>query len=314
MTDTNTRDLQGLYVTSEVETRTGVPATTLRQWERRYGIPRPVRNASGYRLYSPLDLSRIEFMLRQLGEGITISRAAELAREHFGAAQPDEDLGGGAAAGHLHERASALTRALLQPDHARAGELLAQAHAQMPVELVLIGLLQPSLAEIGELWERGEITVAHEHQASAFIRARVAALMDLAGPGAGASSFGPTVVAACGPQEHHEIGLMMVATVLRRAGARVHYMGANTPLADLAVYARSVGAQAVLLSVNSHAALAALQAQLADLRDLGAPLYLGGSLLNHTPQLAAQLGGVYCGPDAVQAARQMVAQLSAPRS
>lgn len=311
MTDTNTRDVQGLYVTSEVELRTGVPATTLRQWERRYGIPRPVRNASGYRLYSPLDLSRIEFMLRQLDEGISISRAAELARDHFGDPQTEPGNEDGAASASLHERASALTRALLQPDHARAAELLAQAHAQMPVESVLVGLLQPSLAEIGELWERGEITIAHEHQASAFIRSRVAALMDLAGPG-GPGGFGPSVVAACGPLEQHEIGLMMVATLLRRAGARVHYMGANTPLADLAVYARSVGAQALLLTVNTAASLAALQAQLADLHGLDARLYLGGSVFNHAPPLAAQLGGVYCGPDAVQATRQMVAQLSAP--
>jgi MerR family regulatory protein len=34
-----------------VSRRTGIPAATLRTWERRYGFLRPVRSANGYRLY-----------------------------------------------------------------------------------------------------------------------------------------------------------------------------------------------------------------------------------------------------------------------
>ena len=37
-----------LFTAGEVEQRTGVPATTLRQWERRYGLPNPQRSAGGY--------------------------------------------------------------------------------------------------------------------------------------------------------------------------------------------------------------------------------------------------------------------------
>ena len=35
-----------LFTAAEAETRTGVPAATLRQWERRYGVPAPARSAS----------------------------------------------------------------------------------------------------------------------------------------------------------------------------------------------------------------------------------------------------------------------------
>ena len=299
MPETNTSQDVGLYTTSEVEARTGVPATTLRQWERRYGTPRPERSASGYRLYSQQDLLHIEYMLSQLRGGVTISRAATLARERF----VDE------APGHARTPLLAeLRRALLAPDHARAAELLGQAHAEMPVEAVLTEVIAPVLRDIGAMWERGEITVAHEHQASAFLRGRVLALLEAAGQG----DYGPAVLAACAPGEHHEIGLLMLAVVLRRSGVRVHYLGANTPLADLAEYARQVGGDAVLLSANSAEALAGLRAQRRALDGLRLAVFYGGAVFNARPELAAELGGHFAGDNAVGAARRIGAQLRRP--
>lgn len=306
MSDINISDATGLYTTSEVEQRTGVPATTLRQWERRYGIPHPVRNESGYRLYSAADLSRIDFLQARLSEGISISRAAQLCREHFGGAEQPEPPAPIPSDSNLQsELIGDLRRALLAPDHGRASDILSRALRHLTVEDVLMHIVQPALLDIGELWERGEITVAHEHQATSFLRGKIAGLLELAGN----DGWGPSVVAACGPSEQHELGLLMLAVVLRRAGLRVHYLGPNTPLGDLAVYARQVQAGGVLISVQTVEALHALRAQLGDLRDLGMPLYFGGAAFNARPDLAAQLGGTYLGADAVQSAQNLVARL-----
>ena len=67
-----------LFTAGEVEQRTGVPATTLRQWERRYGLPNPQRSAGGYRLYSQNDLTVIEFFKNKIAQGVSVSRAAQL--------------------------------------------------------------------------------------------------------------------------------------------------------------------------------------------------------------------------------------------
>lgn len=307
MSDTSISDATGLYTTSEVEQRTGVPATTLRQWERRYGMPRPTRNESGYRLYSSADLAQIEFLQARLSEGISISRAVQLCRDHFEAAPVASPTPASVPVeGGPDELATRLAHALLIPDHARAAEILADAHSRFSVEAVLMRVVQPALRDIGEMWERGEITVAHEHQASAFLRGRIAQLLDLAGPG---GAWGPTVVAACGPEELHEFGLLMLAVIVRRMGIHVHYLGPNTPLGDLAVYARQVKANALLVSVNMPEALEALRAQLGDLRDLGMPLYYGGAQFNLAPELALELGGEYLGPDAQAAANALLARL-----
>ncbi|MGY2893578.1 MerR family transcriptional regulator [Deinococcus sp. UYEF24] len=283
-----------LYTASEVESRTGVPATTLRQWERRYGFPSPSRTAGGYRMYSPFDLACIGFIQARQDEGIPVSRAVALAREHF-AEPPAPEL----------PVVAELVRALIRPDHREAGRLLGQAHASLSAEEIMMDVMRPAIVQIGQLWERGEITVAHEHQASAFLKVRLSQMLDAAGQ----NDLGPSVVAACGPGEHHEIGLMMLAVTLGRRGVQVHYLGSNTPLADMAVYARSVGAKALLLSLNTQDSLDQFRAQMGDFAGLHEPLYFGGQMFNLRPELAQELGGQSLGTSATEAADLLVALL-----
>lgn len=319
MKPTAGRSQTGMFTASEVEAQTGVPATTLRQWERRYGFPHPARNASGYRLYSPGDVAAIQYMQSQLQSGVPASRAAELTLHAMTAgagpaptpAAPDGALPDRAAPDQGRGRSGAqwsalLTQALIDSDTDRAAAVLSEAHAQIPVEVVMTDVISPTMIEIGARWERGEITVAHEHQATAFLRSRISGLMDVAGVQAG---FGPLVVAACAPQEQHELGLMMLTLALRRRGVRVAYLGANVPLGDLAVYARQREARAVLLALNGPWALEATLEHRRDLDGLNVPLFVGGALLNSQPHLARTLGGEYAGPDAPSAAQQIAARL-----
>ncbi|MFN8534298.1 MAG: MerR family transcriptional regulator [Dehalococcoidia bacterium] len=71
-----------LLTMGAVVKRTGVPADTIRAWERRYGVPRPERNASGRRLYSERDLDLIR-QLRQRDTGAAEMAAAMRPTEHL---------------------------------------------------------------------------------------------------------------------------------------------------------------------------------------------------------------------------------------
>jgi PAS domain S-box-containing protein len=59
----------------EVARRTGVGVSTLRAWERRYGILEPVRSPSGQRLYTEADVNRVAALCRLVAEGLTLSAA-----------------------------------------------------------------------------------------------------------------------------------------------------------------------------------------------------------------------------------------------
>ncbi len=56
------------YRINSVSEQTGVPEATLRAWERRYQVPKPLRTPSGYRLYSPHDVQQVQ-QIRALCEG-----------------------------------------------------------------------------------------------------------------------------------------------------------------------------------------------------------------------------------------------------
>lgn len=297
-------DATPMFTASEAEARTGVPAATLRQWERRYGVPAPARHANGYRLYSPLDLAQIGQMQAHVLAGVPASRAAQLVRVPAGEAPAPAEPEPPA-----HPvLAAELVAALVASDLRRAGALLSEAHTLLTVEEVVLNLMAPALVEIGTLWAHGEITMAHEHQASAFLRGRLTALLELAG----LSAFGPTVIAACAPGEHHEIGLLMLALLLRRRGVRAEYLGANLPLAELASYVRQRGpggVDALLIALNGEWALGPTQAQRGALTGLEMPVFYGGALLNQRPELAGMLGGHYAGADALRAAETIIARL-----
>jgi PAS domain S-box-containing protein len=63
-----------------VSERTGVPAATVRTWERRYGFLRPARSSSGYRLYGEDDIRKVLEVRRLLEHGVRISEAMAAVR------------------------------------------------------------------------------------------------------------------------------------------------------------------------------------------------------------------------------------------
>jgi PAS domain S-box-containing protein len=63
-----------------VSRRTGIPAATLRTWERRYGFVRPVRSASGYRLYGEEEIARVLQVKYLMEQGVRIGEAMAMVR------------------------------------------------------------------------------------------------------------------------------------------------------------------------------------------------------------------------------------------
>src|SRR5690242_8138165 len=66
---------------------TGVPAATLRAWERRYGVPEPSRSRAAYRLYGDLDVDAVRRMRDLCEQGIPASEAARRVKELLEAPQ-----------------------------------------------------------------------------------------------------------------------------------------------------------------------------------------------------------------------------------
>ena len=64
----------------EFSRRVGVGIELLRAWERRYGVPAPVRTAGGLRLYGEADRQAVAAMRAHLAAGLSAAEAARAVR------------------------------------------------------------------------------------------------------------------------------------------------------------------------------------------------------------------------------------------
>ena len=67
-----------MFNTKAVVQQTGVPAATLRAWERRYKLLSPERAENAYRLYSEQDIVLIRWLKERVDSGMAISQAIAL--------------------------------------------------------------------------------------------------------------------------------------------------------------------------------------------------------------------------------------------
>ena len=63
-----------------VSSRLSVTASTLRTWERRYGVGPSFRTQGGHRRYTERDIDRVELMRRLVARGVSAQDAARVAR------------------------------------------------------------------------------------------------------------------------------------------------------------------------------------------------------------------------------------------
>ncbi len=281
---------RGRYTVNEVEERTKVPASTLRQWERRYGFPKPERSGSGYRLYCDGDVRNIEQMKRHIAQGVSASRAAALLCRDASAALP----------GSVRGLQKALVNALLSFDEAKADEIFSQAYSLHGVDTVLTDLAQFTAAELGVLRRHGEVPVTTERFATAYLEGRLRSLLSATVN----CVAGAVVVAACAPLEHDEIGALVLTTLLRRAGHRVVYLGANTPVGGLRELTQTLRPLGVMVLASSAQAATLLGEARNHLVELAPVLVFGGAAFNQRPDLAEALTGTLLEPEAQSAVRQ----------
>lgn len=232
-----------------VARRTGLRPDVLRVWERRYGVVEPTRSAGGQRLYSDADIERLALLHRASAAGRAIGQIAALPSAELEALVA-EDEAGRVRAGPRDEGAVAehfevawLAACALAP--ARLEAALRHALFSLGGTTLIEGVLAPLLERLGEAWEAGQVTPAHEHAASAVVRR----LLDLMTAELEPPEGAPVVVVATPSGELHEFGALLAGTTAAAAGWRVIYLGCDLSARDLAVAARETGARIVGLSV-----------------------------------------------------------------
>src|SRR6478609_11814925 len=131
---------------------------------------------------------------------------------------------------------------------AEAAEIaIARLLWDVPLSGAVTGVVLPFLQEVGDRWEAGTISVAHEHFVSDMLRRKLSALSSVPPQRVleDATAPSPVVLLACPPGERHDLVLLCVALMLRERGVRPRFLGADTPVPAILTAARAAGADAV---------------------------------------------------------------------
>ena len=234
-----------------VSKRTGLSAHVIRVWEKRYGAVKPQRTGTNRRLYSEAEVQRLELLHRATQAGHTIGQAAKLSSDRLrevllqsGAAIQFTPLknGNGKPSISLVQDCLAAVKDL---DAVALDNLLEQALVRFGHMGFLSQLAAPLSQRVGEQWQSGELTAAHEHFLSAALRTFMGqSVRQYALP-----ESAPIIVVATPAGQLHELGALMAAAAAANLGWRVTYLGASLPAAEIAGAAIQNRARAVALSI-----------------------------------------------------------------
>ncbi|MFJ3905633.1 MerR family transcriptional regulator [Streptomyces sp. NPDC090025] len=250
--------------TGAVARRLGVSPTTVRSWDRRYGIGPAVRGDGRHRRWSPADVAMLEEMCRLTASGVPPAEAARAAREvrasavRAGAAGPVAPApvavrtagggpagGGGLPLGDVRQECRGLARAAVRLDGPAMEALLRAALVEHGLVTAWEEIMAPTLHAVGRKWESsGDRYVEVEHLLSWHIST---ALRRAAVTGPAPASPAPPVLLACVPSEQHTLPLEALAAGLAERSLPTRMFGGAVPAEALDAAVRRSGPAAVVL-------------------------------------------------------------------
>lgn len=212
----------------QVSSLLGVPAPTMRSWERRYGVPQAGRSQGGHRRYNNEQIEK----LGQMRDEIALGRRAVDAAARIMSSDTTPPAG-------LVDDFLQATMTLEPADLTR---VLVQAHVSLGLDCTVDDVIMPALRQIGRRWEAGRCDVAHEHFASQATQAWLVSIGRTGPP-----PVNRPVVLSSGPLDHHTLGLDCIGALLRQRGWDCRMLGARMPADSLARAIVETDAVAVVL-------------------------------------------------------------------
>ncbi len=266
--------------------RTGVATTTLRAWERRYGLLKPERTPKGHRLYTEEDVQLVMSVVELLSEGCAISEAARQVLsnprekpEKLSNPAEEDLLGSSLLKDRGNNQWTTYSKRMLDAIEAfngpRLDAIYNEASSLYPVDLISQKLLEPLLKTLGERWNLRDTGIAEEHFFFAWLRNKLGARLHHATAYAG----GNCLLAACLPGHRHEVGLLLFSLAALARGYTVVYLGSDMPLESLSLVVKKSLAKAVVLAGGHEDDPESVLSGLAQLgSQINCPLFVGGQI------------------------------------
>ena len=175
----------------------------------------------------------------------------------------------------------------------------------LDLRTLYVDIVQPSMREIGRLWQANELSIAEEHLATAITESAMSRAFERVFVWRDRRT--PRLIAACADDERHQMGLRMLCDLLEMEGWETIYLGAAVPVESLTapVAARAPDAIALSATIAPHvprirAAISAIRASAVAHQPV---IAVGGRAFLTDPSLAQKVGADLTASDAGEAVR-----------
>ncbi|MFZ5699189.1 MAG: MerR family transcriptional regulator [Pseudomonadota bacterium] len=289
-------ELEGFFPIRVVSQRTGVNTVTLRAWERRYGLLKPVRTPKGHRLYSEDDTQRVLRIVDWINRGVSIGRVRGLLERDVRISGIEHDEVDAAWETSDWQRYGArVQQAAAAFDEQRLDETVNETLSLYPFVTVCERLLNPLVENVGGAGATGAGSVPGDAAGRAFVegylRRKLASRMQF---DAKQSRGAPVLIASLPgqkPEAVNHIALMTLAVGCIGMEVPVLLLEAALPVEDLLVAGERRRPAAIVLhgdAAQDTAAFARYLQRLVDARI--APVAVAGPAARIHEQLIADAG------------------------
>ena len=183
-------------------------------------------------------------------------------------------------------------RLILAGDELEAGAALVDAYlAHHSLDSIFETTVTQAMHQVGDLWQKGSVTVADEHMAT---RVVLTAIQKLRGVMMPHEPNGLNAICCASEGELHELAVHLVTLILESKGWNVINLGANTPLYSLQEMVSRQRPQLICISARTIADLDRAAAEFAQLRRvanrLESKIALGGEAFRN-PNMRVRFPG-----------------------
>lgn len=254
-----------------VARETGISPDLLRKWEARYGFPKPIRSASGIRSYPLKQLDILREIKRLIASGLRPGEA--IRRSSSGGTCQSAPM---ATPMPGHGVIEASLEAICRHDIQALHRLLDRSLFSLGLQDFISRIAAPLTVAVGDAWLSGRLRVHEEH----LFTQTLSSLLSELHRRLHVTEGSPRILLTTAPGELHTLGLDMVRVLLAEAGAHCLWLGAQTPLSEIAAAATAYEIDVVALSYSTAYPARLLNAGLAEIRASLAPdlpTWIGGA-------------------------------------
>lgn len=221
-------NVKNVFSIKDLENISGIKAHTIRIWEKRYEVLKPMRSDSNIRYYNLVNLQKLLNITLLHDHGYKISRIAKFTEEQI----PEmvrEIVSEKSVKSHA---ISSFKMAMINFDQSLFFNTYNTLLAEKTFREVFYEVFIPLMNEIGLLWQSDTITPAHEHFISYLIKQKLlieTEKLQVLEPTNDEKVF----VLYLPSNEIHELGLMYLNYEILNHGYRSVFLGESIPLDNL---------------------------------------------------------------------------------